>query len=509
MKALEKNIGISLLLIISVTLSACSTSLSSRSSNAFTSNNSLFEVEQSLAKNFTPVPLTQENRPTISNPLAPIDTVQLLLSQSPKVRAAIAQLGIADAQRLQTELISNPRISLGAMKPEAGGRWQLEMGLSQPLLELFTRPLRRELAQGDLLRAQLHLQRQLQQLIVQTHSYYYDAVAAQQHLQIQQQVLEATKAQQQLALSLYHAGNMAENNFLYYDNELRRVQQQLNKHQQVTNEKRWRLFNVIGLTSTSALTIPAQLPTPGKDIFVRNELIKTAKSHRLDIHIAQQQLLLINQRRHLLKKENGWRDMNVGINVEREFDGATIGGPELEFALPIFNRGQGKLAIADAQLSRLQAELQQHELDMDWEIAQALNKLETAQQQLALLKQSFQAAEKRVALANREVNFMLTSPFQLLDIKRDEIQLAHDYTDELNNYWQARSDLELAIGKALPISDNGSNHNHDHSQLDHSQMDHSNSDHSKMNHGGDHSHHQPQSTDTDKTSGKHQEHHHD
>jgi cobalt-zinc-cadmium efflux system outer membrane protein len=467
MKALAKNSGVSLLLITSIALSACSTSVAQRSHNSVAPNNSLTEVEQSLAKNFTSIPLTQENRPAVSNPLALIDSVQLLLSQSPNVRAAIAQLGIADAQQLQAELISNPRISLGAMKPEDGGRWQLETGLSQPLLELFTRPLRRELAQGNLLRAQLQLQAQLQKLIVQTHTYYYSALAAQQHLQVQQQVLEAAKAQQQLALSLYHAGNMAENNFLYYDNELRRVQQQLNKHQQTANEKRLRLFNFIGLASTSALTIPAQLPIPVDEVFSRDELINIAKSHRLDIHIAQQQLLLLDKRRHLLKKENGWRDMSIGINAEREFDGATNIGPELEFALPIFNRGQGKLAVADAQLSRLQAELQQHELDMDLEIAQALNKLKTAQQQLVLLGQSLRVAEKRVALANREVNFMLTNPFQLLEIKRDEIQLAHDYTDELNNYWQARSQLELAIGKALPVSGNVDKKSTEHQEHHH------------------------------------------
>ena len=71
--------------------------------------------------------------------------------------------------------------------------------------------------------------------------------------------------------------------------------------------------------------------------------------------------------------------------------------------------------------------------------------------------------QQRVALASREVNFMLSSPLELLAIKRDEIQLAHDYTDELNRYWQARSQLELAIGQALPLipREHKEHHHHD------------------------------------------------
>ncbi len=201
----------------------------------------------------------------------------------------------------------------------------------------------------------------------------------------------------------------------------------------------------------------------------------------------------------------------MGINAEREADGAKNIGPEVEFALPIFNRNQGKLAALDAQVAQLQAKLQQHELAADVEIAQALLALETAQTQLALITQSLQVAEKRTALAQREVNFMLTSPFELLEIKRNEIQLAHDYTKELKNYWLARSQLELSIGKKLSISAENSDHSQmNHSKMDHSKMDHSKIDHSTMNHAEmDHSSHQSHSDHSDKNTSEEQEHQHD
>ena len=141
--------------------------------------------------------------------------------------------------------------------------------------------------------------------------------------------------------------------------------------------------------------------------------------------------------------------MGVGINAEREFDGAKHIGTELEFALPIFNRNQGKLAAIEAKVGKAQAQLNQILLNADAEIALALQKMQASQQQLALVRASLQVAEKRVSLSHREVNFMLGSPFELLSIKRQEIQLAHDYTSELENFWRARTELEMAITKKI------------------------------------------------------------
>jgi outer membrane protein TolC len=271
--------------------------------------------------------------------------------------------------------------------------------------------------------------------------------------------------------------------------------------------------------------LPDQLPVLPTEKLTLADLLKQAQNDRLDIKITTQKLAQLENRHSLIRKENGWRDMSIGINAEREFDGATNVGPEIEFALPIFNRNQGKLAAIDAQTTKTQAQLAQALLDVDTEIAQALNQMQLAREQLDLISASLQVAEKRVTLSNREVNFMLGSPFELLNIKRQQIQLAHDYTSELKNYWQARTQLELAIGRALPVPPPAVDHNKmghdkmDHSKMDHSKMDHSKMDHSKMDHSthqqaDDHSAHQLHEDDmptesVDKTTSEHEEHNHD
>ena len=546
MKTTNPLIRGSLLLCASLLLSACATK---------PPHNSVSLVAQQLAQAHPGTDLSSAPEPISDKTLDLHTAIQTLLSQSPQVRIELAQLGIADAQRLQTELISNPHLSIGALRPEDGGRWKLDLGLSQPLLELFTRPLRRQLAEDNLLSVQLLLQSRLQSLIAATGDAYYAAIAARQHLQVQRQMLDATLARQQLGNSLYRAGNMSENSFLYYDNELRRVQQQVKKRERKAQEKELELLNMLGMNSHSSIKLPNQLPVLPAEKMSHSELLEQAKHDRLDIKITRQQLARLENRRILIRTENGWRDMSVGISAEREFDGAINVGPELEFALPIFNRNQGKLAALDAQTTKTQAQLTQTLLDADTEIAQALNQMQSAREQLDLIAASLQVAEKRVTLSNREVNFMLGSPFELLSIKRQEIQLAHDYTHELVSYWQARTQLELAIGRALPaptpaidhskmghdkMDHNAMDHskmdhdkmnhgemNHaemDHSKMDHSKMDHSKMDHSKMNHDSmkhsdhqqtnDHSAHQNHEEEkptesVDKTTSEHEEHNHD
>lgn len=443
----------SLLLCAGLLLSACATP---------PHVSSVTQLEQQLGERYPHAKLSMP-APELANKTLDLHlAVQTMLTQSPQVQVELAQLGIANARQLQTELLSNPHLSFGALRPEDGGRWQLEFALSQPLLELFTRPLRRQLAYENLLTVQLQLQAQLQNLIAQTGAAYYNAVAAQQHLHVQRQMLDATLARQQLADSLYRAGNMSENSFLYYDNEARRVQQQEKKRERKARGQYFELLKTMGLNSNHAIKLPTQLPTLPNEIFSHAELLTQAHTYRLDLKITQQQLIQLEQRRALLRQENGWRDINIGINAEREFDGKTNVGPEIEFALPLFNRNQGKLAAIDAQDEKVAAQLKQLMLDADNEIAQALNQMQFAREQLALIQTSLQVAEKRVALSNREVNFMLGSPFELLNIKRQQIQFAHEYTNELADYWRARTQLELAIGRAIPLNKTASEHEEHH-----------------------------------------------
>ena len=411
--------------------------------------------------------------PTSNVFIKPLDlptSLQLMLQYSPQVRKAIARLGIADASVLQAQLIDNPHLALGALRPEDGGRWQLETGISQPLLSFFTRPLQRQLAQQQLASAQLELQVSIHKLISTTTHNYYEALATQQEKAMYAQLLATAQAQHDLAQGLYAAGNIPENRFLYYQKELNLVHLQQLDAVQKAESARLTLLQQLGIASTSAITLPNDLPLPPQDRFNRHQLLADAMASRQDLQLIRLQQDQLQQRRQLLRKESGWRDMKLGVNAEREFDGAVNIGPEIEFALPLFNRAQGKQAVLDAELAIAQANYDQTLLNIEREITQALMTLDATQQSLALLQTTLPIAEKRLVLSLREVNFMLASPFELLNDKREVINLHKQNIQILKTYWQARADLELAIAKPLAIalqSMPGTQHQHSHQEHHH------------------------------------------
>ena len=436
---------LALLMLASGLLTACS---------APALRSSLPEAEAQFAQRYSEQQLRLNASETLSlhQTLTLQHSLRLMLQHSPKVRASLAELGIADAAVMQAELINNPHLGFAALKPEDGGRWQLETGISQPLLSWLTRPLQRQLAQEQLLAAQLRLQVALQREIAVTSRAYIAAVAAEQNRGIQVRMLDASRAQYALASSLHQAGNLSEKGLLHYDKAMRLAELAVLQASQTAAAKLIDLKQQIGVASSAMMHLPMELPPPVPESFQHRELYEQALGHRLDIQLLQQEQRQLQQRQKLLRQEYGWRDISLGVTAEREFDGAVNLGPEVEMALPIFNRGQGKLAQVDAQLARLGAQQDQARLAADSEIAQALSQLTSAQQSLALLSATLPIVEKRLQLSLREVNFMLQSPFELLSEKREAIELQQDYVGALASYWKARTALELALGKPLPVT---------------------------------------------------------
>ena len=47
-------------------------------------------------------------------------------------------------------------------------------------------------------------------------------------------------------------------------------------------------------------------------------------------------------------------------------------------------------------------------------------------------------------------NYMLKGVYQLLEVRKLEIEATHDYVRALQDYWTAYADLERAVGGKLP-----------------------------------------------------------
>ena len=421
-------------------------------------SNNVQQLQQTLAENYPEIKLEQpdaqqrakQTEALLRDPITPKSAIQLMLLNSPHLQVELARLGVANAARLQAGMIANPTLSLSALASDRSGPWQWDLGLTQSLMELLTRPVRQQQASSEWMATQLKVSQSLQLNIHQLQREYFAAIAAKQNLQIEEALLDAATAKQQLAESLFNAGNISELDYLAHLSSAQEQQRALVHQQEQVLQTQAELNYLLGLDAGQNAQLPEQLPALPDELFNTQQLTAQAMQSRIDIQLAKLQQQQLRQERALIRKEYGLAESRVGAAAQREGDGTTSLGPQVELTLPLFDRGQAKLAIVDAQIASADAELVDAQLHATRDIKKALAQLQHTHKEQLLQAQL--TAARQVELAQREVNFMLASPFALLELKMREIELQQEQTSALLSYWQARSQLELALGRSLPLS---------------------------------------------------------
>lgn len=419
--------------------------------------------------------------------LRPAQAMELLLINSPKVRAELAELGIAQARELQAGLLSNPSVGIGALRPEGGGRWQLDAGISQSILDIFTRPLRQQLADAEFTAAQITLHQRLNQQLYQAQHQYYKTLATNELVQQRSAQQQAAEASLSLAQSLFDAGNIPERHLLQYQLDLQAQMRQRQEAEMSARQQSITLGALLGFDSDTPLQLPRQLPRlPAADNFDRAELLAIATQQRHDLQLARAQVQATENALALQHKTGAFTEIEVGTNVERESDGSYKAGPEIAFGLPLFDRGHARIQRARAAIQRSKALLQAQEIQTEADITSALDALASARASVEQIEQTSLPLQRKVqALKLREYNFMLSSAFELIQFKQQEFDLLRERTDALLAYWQARSELTLATGQSLPLKSNHEPAEDNATSVQPAQPA-PEIDHSKHHHGGHH-----------------------
>ncbi len=388
----------------------------------------------------------------LAEPLSPAAAQQIALLNSPVITSALAEFGIANAREMQASMLSNPGLFAGAMRPEGGGRWQLDLGVSQSLLDWLTRPMRMQLSREALLEAQWHLLQVLQVNLDNVLQDYYHALADLQRAEVVRINLDAALATDELARLMFEAGNISELERLQHAGELQRRQRQLWQTEAAALQSRLSLKQSLGLPANAQLLLVNALPElPEQNInFAAEILLESSLARRPEVRISEQRLLQSEQQLALSRRYSLLQQSEFSLHSEREFSGAENYGVGLGFGLPLFDQGQARRQLAESGIASAQAQQLLTVQQIDKQINQSLaavnaSYLQTRQLQDVEIPQYTQI----LALGLQEYNFMLLDTFSLLRLKQQqlEVQLAH--VDSLAAYWLARSALAAATGETF------------------------------------------------------------
>ena len=386
------------------------------------------------------------------------DAVRIALVNNPALTAEYAKLGFAAADVYDAGRLSNPVLSASLFVPDAGGeRNQVGFGLAQSFTDLLLLRSRSHFAQAEFERVQMSVGAQVLNLAADTESAYYRLAGAWQVVTLREAVATAARASATLAQRFFDAGNInrlelaleqaaasqADLDVLQARLDVTAARSALNRLMGLAaSEVRWK--------SSDRLPVPRAAQTPTVD------LLALADRSRLDLAAARAGVTAFADQLGVTRRFRLLGQSEIAIDTERETDGSRITGPALALELPIFNQGQGRVARAEANLERAEAELRSLEIEIGNDVQLAAAALETAKARADHYRESLiPLRESIVARTQEEVNFMLEGQFQLLTVKQQEYDAWQGYLEAVRDYWLTRVELARAVGAALPDAGQG------------------------------------------------------
>lgn len=391
----------------------------------------------------------------LSTPLTADTAVQLALINNPDVRREAARLGFAAAEVYDAGRLANPVFSLTRLSGDssAGANVpQLTLGLAFNFANLLFLPANSRFAGAQFEAAKLEVASVAMDLAAEVESAWYEAVGADQLAQMRDAAARAQRASADLAQRFFDAGNISARELAMEKAAASQAVLAAISARAQAVESRAALNRLMGLSAAqSPWVLDARLaePLPQEDEVAA--LQKLALESRLDLAGLRRTAEAIADRFGFERSTRLVNGIEIGAERERDFDGALDAGPTLALELPVFNWGGGRVAAAQAALDQAEAELDGRVLDVSNQVQLAAAKVQASR----ALAQEFKSAlipqqEAVVAQMQKEQNYMLIGIFELILARQQEYGAYAGYIEAVRDYWTARTELALAVGRNLP-----------------------------------------------------------
>lgn len=158
-----------------------------------------------------------------------------------------------------------------------------------------------------------------------------------------------------------------------------------------------------------------------------------------------------------LARSQRWADWKVGLGVDqgkRVIQGAPPQDTDrllafnLSIPVPLLNQNRGRVEEASNAQAKAQATIQALRLTIEAEVASNYHQVHSLQQVLKRTKSNFlPLSNKNVTLAQRAYKSGQISLFEVLQVQRQQNDLYLTYLTTLEQYSQALTRLQTAIGK--------------------------------------------------------------
>jgi outer membrane protein TolC len=394
---------------------------------------------------------------------APLDAdaaVRVALLDNRELRASLRELGVERGQLIQAGLLPNPTVE-AELVPERNT--SIELRVEYDLTRALLTPMRANAAAPALDAARYRAAGAVIDLGHRVRIAFYALQSAAQRLALAQQALDAWAASRDAAVAMHAAGNLSELELANREVAYQRQRVAVAMIELEVSGARERLQRLLGTHGAStgwqiktafapvpdAPNVPAQLETKA----LRASLALRENAQRLE-SLA---------RRAGYTRTAGWvPDLLVDVHGLQGSDEPSAsskqrewrigGGVKLE--IPLFDRDQGTATALEAELDALLERYYGMAVAIRSAAREAANELESAHARALQYRDTILPAQQRVTQQTLlQYNAMQVGVFDLLQARREELDVQLAYVDTLRQYWSAAAELDALLAGRRVMTD--------------------------------------------------------
>ena len=400
----------------------------------------------------------QESRVSARAALSLDEATRLARERNRELIVARREVDVIRGRVLQARRYPfNPELSVEGSGGQARGREERDRrsvgggraGLSQVIEIRGQRGLRIQGAEADLGRAEWALRDREREVMAATTRAFADLLNAQERLALARELLDLARGLKETADRLVEAGEVAELDALRSSVELRRAANRVTQEDAAVATVARALALLVAeppdvaIQATGPLMLP---PIPG----TLDELLARASADRPDLRAAEAATESARAALRLVQAERFVPTVTLSgsYGEDLEFDArARTGILALSVPLPLWNRRDGDVKAAEAEVARLEADRERLRADVAKDVATAYRQFAAATQVVEEYIQRILPGQEQAARLIREGyrqgEFRLT---EALLAQRDFFDTRSAYLEAIATYNATRTDLQRATG---------------------------------------------------------------
>lgn len=381
----------------------------------------------------------------LGKPLTVESAVQIALLNSSALKGSFAELGVAEADFVQAGRMRNPSFSFGRVS--GGGEAEIDRSVMFDIAGLLTLSTRASIEKGRFEQAKLLAASEAVQLVSDTRSAYFTAVAAAQSAAFAEQVRGAAEASADLAERMTKVGNwgkldQARERAFYQD-----AVTQLARARHDATASREQLIRLLGLWGAQQdFVLPDRLPDLPAQPQEINNAEAQAMSQRLDVLSARRENEATASALGLTRATAFINVFDAGYVNKSATGRPRENGYEVSLELPIFDWGGARTARAEALYMQSVHRTTDTAVKARSEVREAYSAYRTTYDLARHYRDEVVPLRKKISdEVLLRYNGMLASVFELLADSREQLTSVNTAIETQRDFWIAETKLKTAI----------------------------------------------------------------